>query len=129
MAAITTHDLPTVAGLWSGSDLEDQRRIGLTPHEEGFRDLRNRLTRAAGLQADDSPAVAVERAYAALSLAGSAIAVANLDDAQVVPERTNMPGTTGQWPNWSLALPQPIEELESAPLANAISADLSRRNV
>ena len=25
MAAITTHDLPTVAGVWSGVDLADQR--------------------------------------------------------------------------------------------------------
>src|SRR5487761_1127674 len=29
LAAVTTHDLPTVAGLWDGSDLEARRRLGL----------------------------------------------------------------------------------------------------
>ena len=29
-ALITTHDLPTVAGLWNGSDLTDQQRAGRT---------------------------------------------------------------------------------------------------
>jgi 4-alpha-glucanotransferase len=29
LAAVTTHDLPTVAGLWSGADLRTQQRLGL----------------------------------------------------------------------------------------------------
>ncbi|MFP5375742.1 MAG: 4-alpha-glucanotransferase, partial [Acidimicrobiia bacterium] len=31
LAAVTTHDLPTVAGLWTGSDLEEQDRLGQDP--------------------------------------------------------------------------------------------------
>src|SRR3712207_7760174 len=34
MAAITTHDLPTVAGLWTGADLEEQREYGTGTDEE-----------------------------------------------------------------------------------------------
>ena len=31
MVAVTTHDLPTIAGLWSGEDLTAQEAIGLKP--------------------------------------------------------------------------------------------------
>ena len=34
MAAVTTHDLPTIAGLWSGADEAAQRAIGLTVGDE-----------------------------------------------------------------------------------------------
>ena len=37
-----------------------------------------------------------------------------------------MPGTH-QWPNWSLALPQPLEELEELELPRRIAAALSRK--
>src|SRR5262249_23526996 len=31
MAAVTTHDLPTIAGLWSGVDVAAQKAVGLEP--------------------------------------------------------------------------------------------------
>jgi 4-alpha-glucanotransferase len=43
-----------------------------------------------------------------------------------VEERPNMPGTIAQWPNWSLALPQPLEEIESATLPKQIARGLRR---
>ena len=41
LAAVTTHDLPTIAGLWSGSDLEAQTRLGLSPNEAGTARIRS----------------------------------------------------------------------------------------
>ncbi len=41
MATVTTHDLPTVAGVWTGSDLEAQRRLGLEPNAEAMEGLRD----------------------------------------------------------------------------------------
>ena len=73
-------------------------------------------------------AQAVAAAYEALGQSRSAVLAASLDDALAVEERPNMPGTTAQWPNWSLALPQPLEDLESAPLARQIG-DRLRRDV
>ena len=35
LAAVTTHDLPTIAGLWSGADLAAQKRLELAPNESG----------------------------------------------------------------------------------------------
>ena len=36
LAAVTTHDLPTIAGLWTGADLEDQRAAGVIPARRGW---------------------------------------------------------------------------------------------
>ena len=52
---------------------------------------------------------------------------ATLEDAMAVEERPNMPATTAEWPNWSLALPQPIETLEKNPTAARIARTLDRR--
>ena len=43
-----------------------------------------------------------------------------------VEERPNMPATSGEWPNWSLALPHPIETLKANALAARIARALTR---
>src|SRR5688572_13209709 len=45
LAAITTHDLAPVAGLWSDSDLNVQRELGLSPNEAGTRVIKSRVRR------------------------------------------------------------------------------------
>jgi 4-alpha-glucanotransferase len=127
LAAVTTHDLPTVVGLWTGSDQDDQRQAGLSPNEAGEAELRNRLQHAAGLPDDASPSDAVRGAYRALGRAPSRVLLATLDDAFAVPERPNMPGTVDEWPNWSIALPRPIEELDGDPLVEAVGEALGGR--
>lgn len=126
MAAITTHDLPTVAGLWNGADFDAQRRIGLSPDESSYRTVRKRLVDVAGLADESSDAEAIEKAYYALAQAPSAVLVANLEDAESVSERPNMPGTIDEWPNWSQALPEELESIESGSLARVIAESLSR---
>jgi len=126
LGAVTTHDLPTIAGLWSGSDLEAQRRIGLEPNEAATESLRARLAEMTGVD-DDAPAdVVVPAAYRLLADAPCAVLTATLDDALAVEERPNMPGTIDEWPNWSLALPEPLEVLEVSPLAADIANSLQR---
>jgi 4-alpha-glucanotransferase len=44
-----------------------------------------------------------------------------------VPERPNLPGTTVERPNWSLALPAPIDDLELDPVVAQIAEALSRQ--
>lgn len=113
LAAVTTHDLPTVAGLWTGSDVEAQREAGMKPNEQATAETRERLQAMAGV-ADNAPvADLVVGAYAALAQTPCLLLTATLDDAIGVEERPNMPGTIDQWPNWSIALPRPIEELEA----------------
>lgn len=125
LGAVTTHDLPTVAGLWTGADLEAQRRLGLDPNEEGSREIVDRLAGWGGLDADAEPAEVVRTAYGLLAESPCRVLTVTLDDVAVVPERPNMPGTVDQWPNWSIALPVPLEELESSPLAAAVAAEMN----
>jgi 4-alpha-glucanotransferase len=77
---------------------------------------------------DDAPVeVVIEQAYRLLGQAPCAIVTATLDDALAVEKRPNMPGTMGEVPNWSLALPVPLEEFGTLPLPGAISAAFSER--
>jgi 4-alpha-glucanotransferase len=127
LAAVTTHDLPTIAGLWTGTDLDDQKRIGMEPNEEGTHQLRERLKRVAGVD-DDTPVDDVVTAtYDALSHAPCMLLTAGLDDALGVQGRPNMPGTLDEWPNWRIALPMSLEEIEADPRPRAVAHALDRR--
>ena len=127
LAAITNHDLPTVAGMWTGEDLLEQRALGLDPNEEAEADVRDRFRAATDLPDDAAPGEAIEKAHSLLARAPSAVVVATLEDALEVRRRPNQPGTTDERPNWSLPLPVPIEELAERPLVQAVARTLARR--
>jgi 4-alpha-glucanotransferase len=124
MAAVTTHDLPTVPGLWSGSDLEDQRRWGFEPgsHDE----LKQRLMHHGGVGPDVSPPDAVRAAYRALARTPCRLAMASLEDLLLVHERPNLPGSSAR-PNWCHGLPMPLEDIERHELVREIAAMLRQR--
>jgi 4-alpha-glucanotransferase len=127
LSALTTHDLPTVAGLWTGSDLKKQHELGLKPNEESTAEIVDRLKSSAGLNANDPIEEVVAGAYTLLSRAPSRILTAPLDDALCVEERPNVPATmSDKNPNWSMALPVPIEDLMTADLPKRIAGALKR---
>jgi 4-alpha-glucanotransferase len=126
LAAVTTHDLPTVAGLWSGSDLEAQLRIGLPADRKGFQGIRRRLRRMAGLRDGAKIETVIRQTYKLLADSPSVVLLGTLDDALGVHERPNMPGTTTEWPNWSLALPSTLEEIEQDKTVRAVATSLRR---
>jgi 4-alpha-glucanotransferase len=127
LAAVTTHDLPTVAGLWSDYDLEVQHELGLAPNDAGTREIRSRVQRMARVPASAPNSEVVARVHETLAKAPSRILTATLDDAMAVEERPNMPATSDEWPNWRLALPEPIESLKTSRLAKRIARALRRR--
>jgi 4-alpha-glucanotransferase len=127
LAAATTHDLPTVAGLWTGSDIEARRVLGLAVNEEAEAALRNKIRRWIDADVELAAAEVVRRVYGLLGKAPCALLTATLDDAVTVEERPNMPGTLDEWPNWRIALPQPLEEIEATPLAETIANALQRQ--
>jgi 4-alpha-glucanotransferase len=106
LAAVTTHDLPTIAGVYTGADQQAD-------------ELRDRV--APGDTVDG----AVVQTYRDLAAAPSQLLIATLEDAFAVTERPNQPGTVTDT-NWSLALPEPIETLEDSPLAIDIAEALRR---
>ncbi|HEX9969065.1 MAG TPA: 4-alpha-glucanotransferase, partial [Acidimicrobiales bacterium] len=127
LAAVTTHDLPTVAGLWSGRDLEEQEALGLSPNAESTEGIKKRLS--SWIDADDSTPVAqvVERTYTALAEAPSRIVTATLDDALGMELRPNVPGTTDERPNWSIPLSKPLESIENDSGVAAVARALHQR--
>jgi 4-alpha-glucanotransferase len=127
LAALTTHDLPTVAGLWSGYDFDAQKRLGIRDDDSGHQAMRGRLQRHAQLPDDAQNETAIKRAHQLLSESPSSVVVANLDDALAVPERPNMPGTLDEWPNWSQALPIPLEDVMQDPLVAEVASVLAPR--
>ena len=113
-AGVTTHDLPTIAGIWSGADLADQRAAGVEANASGMAELRVRLTRAAGTAPDASAEEVSVALHRRLAEAPPALIAATLEDALGVEERPNLPGTVApQRDNWSIALPLPLEELST----------------
>lgn len=127
LAAATTHDLPTVAGLWTGSDVAARLELGVPTNEAAEASLRAKVKRWAGCEDDLTAGEAVARVYQLLSEAPCALVTATVDDALAVEERPNMPGTLDQWPNWRIALPRPLEEIEGCPLAESIAQALNQR--
>jgi len=126
LAAVTTHDLPTVAGLWRGTDVEAQRKLDLHPNEEATEATRTFLADQADLPSEAPPEDVALAAYRSLARTPCLLLTGTLDDALAVEERPNMPGTTDQWPNWSIALPVSLEDIEQRAGARRI-ADALRR--
>lgn len=127
LSAVTTHDLPTVAGVWTGFDEAAMRAAGLEPNVEGNRAIVRRLARLGGLAPGAPAADAVAAAYRELQRSPSRLLAATLEDALLVPERPNIPGTVEQWPNWSLALPGGLEGLRRSASARRLAAIMSGR--
>jgi 4-alpha-glucanotransferase len=125
MALLTTHDLPTLAGVWSGSDLADQERAGVPPDPAALAALRERIAAVTGLPRGAETREVILAAHAALASAPSAVIAATLEDALAQEERVNLPGTVdSQRPNWSLGLPVAIEQLPDDPFVASLAATL-----
>jgi len=128
----TTHDLPTIAGYWIGSDIEARRKAGLLIDETSYRDhLRERLQdkhklieilHDLGLLPDGYPrdaAMSVDltgelhnAVIRFLASANSRLFVLNQEDLTKETEQQNLPGTTGEYPNWRRKMRYSIEDLE-----------------
>jgi 4-alpha-glucanotransferase len=109
VAMTTTHDLPTVAGWWSGEDIRTRRALGLGAPDEGEREQdRARLWHAfvesgathAPQPAKDKPAAAVDAALAYAAQSPSPLMLAPMEDLLGLVEQPNLPGTIDEHPNW-----------------------------
>lgn len=125
LAALSTHDLPTAAGVWTGADLRELESEGRAVNRDAELGVRRRLRRLAGAAESDPASLVVERAYQALGTAPSRLVIATLDDAALAERRPNLPGTLDR-PNWSIPLPRSLEQLRDDPLPRRIASALTR---
>lgn len=122
LSAVTTHDLPTVVGEWSGADAAEQRTLGRDADAEQSVQLRARLAELSGCEPDAPVEDVILAVHDRLARTPSMLVAATMEDACAVPERPNMPGTTtDQRPNWSLALPHPLEDMLASPLPRKLA--------
>jgi len=128
LGAITNHDLPTIAGVWTGADLADQEAAGVPPNHAFLDSLRERIALLAGAGPESSTADVTLGLHRALARAPCRVLAATLEDALGVPLRPNLPGTTNdRRPNWSRALPLALEDIESHRGAALIASILAGR--
>ena len=110
VASVGTHDLPTVAGIWT-----------LTEPEHRLHHLREKLVNMTHLPDATPPVDVAVAAYTSLARGRPRVVLASLEDSLGVSERPNVPGTTTDFPNWRLALPVSLEEIERADGTNRIA--------
>ncbi|MEW6982412.1 4-alpha-glucanotransferase [Colwelliaceae bacterium 6471] len=130
MVTVSTHDLPTLTGWWTGRDLQWRQNLDLYPNEEmGQAERDSRITDRELLlsalddlhvidmnnQPQQSPAVMNRELSLAvqkfLAQAPSFLQLIPLEDALEIEEQVNIPGTIDEHPNWSQKLPVTLEEL------------------
>lgn len=148
LATTTTHDLPTVAGWWSGRDIVWRDKIGQTAPRKDGRDPvalasaeraadRHALWRAfqaAGVAASHVGAppkeqAPVDEALAFIASTPAPLALYPLEDLLGLADQPNLPGSIDEHPNWRRRLAAPIDALfDGGALSDRLLA-LSRRRV
>ncbi|MEJ7929146.1 malto-oligosyltrehalose synthase [Ramlibacter sp. AN1015] len=145
LVAVSTHDLPTLAGWWAGHDLRVREQLGLFPTRELMeRQLLERaqdrirlllaVQREGLLQASDVAVAAgtqrlepsvVHAIHTWLARAPSAVMMVQFEDVLGMLEQANLPGTVDQHPNWRRKLTVAVEDLAGRPGWQDLSASLA----
>ena len=122
LASTTTHDLPTLAGFWSGRDITVRREVGQVADEgaqrEGRLQEKRRMAEALGLPggvADEwvLPDAVLDAVIGFLASTPCLLFCLNQEDLTRSEEQLNLPGTTFEHPNWRRKMAYSVEELES----------------
>ena len=135
-ACVSTHDLPTVAGWWSGEDIVERRALGLWSPEEADAAARSRETDKAALMralADqglvqegpppsEAPAAAM---HAYLASSPAALVLAQVDDLAGETGSVNLPGTDRERPNWRRKVGRTIQDVMASPEGSVIVSAVS----
>jgi 4-alpha-glucanotransferase len=112
VAMTSTHDLPTVAGWWRGSDLEMRAKCGLLKDVEGAKADRSKDRHAlwsafqaakiaeGGLPAPEEGPRIADAAVKFVAQTPSLLALLPLEDALALQDQPNLPGTIEEHPNW-----------------------------
>lgn len=136
LVSISTHDLPTLAGFWSYSDIDSRVDMGLIPAErvvasreertrhrakiierlfnDGFLDGQNAHAAWESTHPTDELHTAV---MSFILHTPSQLALINQEDLFLDIRQQNFPGTTHEHPNWVTKMRFSVEELRTDPEA------------
>lgn len=142
LVTANTHDLPTLAGFWTGRDLEVQREIGLLPDDESLRRARirrerdrraltRRLVREGLLRSAEATPSYPEICAAVhtfLCRTPAPLVGVALDDLAAETEPVNVPGVPPErYPSWTRKMRRTIGELARDVQLRRLLAGLTRR--
>jgi len=141
LVSSTTHDLPTLAGFWLGTDIAARRAAAVidqaefdkqTAYRAGEKQKMLNLLFDQNLLAPDLPRAAAAYPELAgplhnavvgfLALTPSALLAINQEDLTKEESQQNLPGTTWQYPNWGRKMRFTVEQLRSDPEALGYAA-------
>ncbi len=145
MAALTTHDMPTLRGYWHCDDLNLGRELGVYPEEDVLQTLfANRhadkqrildslnghcsLPDNTTNNADESE-MSQSLNYAMqvhMAKGSSALLSLQLEDWLEMDKPVNVPGTCDEYPNWRRKLTWPLEAIFESPQINQLTQDLNQ---
>jgi 4-alpha-glucanotransferase len=131
LCAVTTHDLPTIYGYWTGRDLETRKQLGKFSDDAIWQQQVHDRERDKGLilaslksqgivPADypSKPGMIPEMTpelclaiYRYLSLTPCKLLLVSLDDIIGTMNQQNMPGIVDAYPNWMQKTPLSLEEM------------------
>jgi 4-alpha-glucanotransferase len=130
MASISTHDLPTAAGFLTGEHVLARAEAGVlgrdvkdewaaaTQERAALLDLLD----AEGLTEPDSTDEEIVLAmHRLLARTPCRIVLASPYDVLGAVRQPNLPGTTGQYPNWRIPLPLSMEDMTADPRMQQIA--------
>ncbi|HEY3504696.1 MAG TPA: 4-alpha-glucanotransferase [Actinocatenispora sp.] len=133
VASISTHDLPTAAGFVTGESTRVREALGLLSAADAARAIaeRDELLRLLRAERLLSPGGGTDEAvvamHALLARTPCRIRLAALTDVLDEPRAPNLPGTTTEYPNWRIRLPESVPELRADPRLARIAALLRER--
>lgn len=139
LACISTHDLPTLAGWWTGEDIGLRRKFGLIDAALAAEQAQRRAEERVALVnafidggelppdardgvAEALPPRVLEAAYRFLGATPSRLAGVRLADLVGPVAQTNVPGTLDEHPNWRRRSPVLIEDIAANPCFGAVTA-------
>ena len=140
-ACVSTHDLPTIAGWWTGADVDEKQALGLLTAEAAAAERSERLASKEALAAALARAGVTEGAHidgaaphdAAITAAihryvgasPSGLAMIQADDLAGETMAVNLPGTDRARPNWRRKLSVEVEALWTTEAGLQLIADFA----
>ncbi|MEF2506537.1 4-alpha-glucanotransferase [Vibrio mimicus] len=144
MAALCTHDMPTLRGFWHCDDLKMGREIGLYPDEEQLQGLfddrlkskqgildsvawHGYLPAGVGRDATQVPmdSYLSEALQLHVAAGSSALLSVQLEDWLEMDKPVNIPGTVNEYPNWRRKLSVNLDEIFAREEVNRIATRLT----
>lgn len=144
MAALCTHDMPTLRGFWHCDDLKMGQEIGLYPNQEQLNGLfddrleckqgildsvawHGFLPEGVGRDASQVPmdSYLAEALQLHVAAGSSTLLSVQLEDWLEMDQPVNIPGTVDEYPNWRRKLSMNLDEIFAHEGVNRIASRLT----